>query len=336
MALAVDGSAPIRFTGTPGDNIDITSASFTPPANSLMMCAVNTNSNAQATLVSVSDSEGGTWVEEVRRNLTEAGLEGHASIWRRTTAVTAVSMTVSVRRTNDSGGTGAFDRVSAKVYVITGQHATPIPTTGEGSSTTNNLTASIFTSAHANSLALVCGTDWNANGLPTSSDLTIDAFNHAGVLSGLSGYKTLGTAGAETANLDAAGTAAAEWNWCAVEIREAVDGEFSGTLSAQSVAMAGNLSVIGGFSGALLSASPVLAGEFFTSLDVHGILLSQSATASGVLDVIVSFSGNLQPSVAELLGEFDVITPPVPISDVRYSFTRDNRKFQLYLGPRRS
>lgn len=335
MALAVDSSAPIRFTGTPADNVDITSASFTPPANSLMMCAVNTNSNAQATLVSVSDSEGGTWQEEVRRNLTEAGLEGHASIWRRTTAVTATSMTVSVRRTNDSGGTGAFDRVSAKVYVITGQHATPIPTTGEGSSTTNNLTASIFTSAHANSLGLVCGTDWNANGTPTSSDLTIDAFDHSGVLSGLSGYKTLGTAGAETANLDAAGTAAAEWNWCAVEIREAVSGEFNGTLAAQASALAGNVSVIISISGALVPAAPVLSGDFFTSLDAHGILLSQSATASGVLAVNVSFSGILLASVAELASEYDVITPPIPISDVRYSFTRDNRKFQLYLGPRR-
>lgn len=336
MALAVDGSAPIRFTGTPADNIDITSASFTPPANSLMMCAISTNSNAQATLVSVSDSEGGTWQEEVRRNLTEAGLEGHASIWRRTTAVTTTSMTVSVRRTNDSGGTGAFDRVSAKVYVITGQHAAPIPTTGEGSSTTNNLTASIFTSAHANSLALVAATDWNANGTPTSSDLTLDTFNHAGVLSGLSGYKSLGTAGAETANLDAAGTAAAEWNWCAVEIREAVSGEFSGTLAAQAPVMAGNLSVIGGFSGALLSAAPVLSGAFFTSLEVQGSLLAQAPALAGALDVIVSFNGSLQAPVAELLGEFDVITPPVPISDVRYSFTRDNRKFQLYLGPRRS
>lgn len=339
MALALDGSTPASWTGTPADNVDITSASFTPPANSLVLVNVNTNSNSsQATLVSVSDSLGGTWIELVRRNLTEAGFEGHASIWHRTTASAGSAMTVSVRRTNNAGGADPeFDRVRAKAYVITGQHATPIPTIGEGSSTTNNLTASIFTSAHANSWALVNGLDWNALGTPASSNLSIgaDAWNVSGVLSGFNGLKALSTAGAETANLDAAGTGAASWNWVAVEVREAISGEFTGTLAAQAVVMAGNLSVVGGFSGALLPTAPVLSGAFFTSLEVQGTLLAQSPVLAGNLSIIASFSGNLQADITFITGEFDVITPAIPISDVRYAFTRDNRKFRLFLGPRR-
>lgn len=335
MALAVDASSPARFTGTPDDNVDITSASFTPPAGALGVVCISTNSNGQATLVSVSDSQGGTWTEQVRRNLTEAGFEGHASIWTRNSGLPNTSMTVSVRRTNDSGGTGAFDRVSAKAYVVTGQHATPVPTTGEGSSSTNNLTASIFTSAHTNSFAFVAATEWNANGLPTSSDLTIDAFNHAGVLSGLSGFKDLSTAGAETANLDAATTAAAEWNWAAIEVRANVDGDFTGALQAQASTIAGTFGPTVSLSGALAAAVADLDGAFFTSNEFTGALIAASASLSGTIDNPNVFSGALLADPAQFLAHFDVISPPAPVSDVRIKVFNDRRRFAFYLGPRR-
>lgn len=339
MALALDGSTPASWTGTPADNVDITSASFTPPSGSLCLVCVDANSNSsQAVVVSVSDSLGGTWNEEVRRNLTEGGFEGHVSIWKRVTALSGSAMTVSVRRTNDAGGADPeFDRVRAKAYVITGQHATPIPTIGEGSSTTNNLTASIFTSAHANSWALVCAEDWNALGAPTSSDLTTgaDAWNQSGVLSGFNGLKSLGAAGAKTANLNAAGSGAASWNWVAVEIREDVSGEFSGTLASAAATMAGVESQIAGFSGTLSVGIAALAGVMFTSNEMHGTLAAAGASLSGAFDNITTFAGTLSSSTSSLSATISVMAAPSRHSNVRLRFTNDRRKYHLYLGPRR-
>src|SRR3546814_9310570 len=75
--------------------------------------------------------------------------------------------------------------LSLKVYVVTGQHATtPIGAVGEGSSTTNAITPNAYTSTANNSRGFGCATDWNANGVPTSTD-TEDAFHSAGNISGL-------------------------------------------------------------------------------------------------------------------------------------------------------
>ena len=333
MAIAVDGSTPARFTGTPADNVDITSASFTPPAGALLVCCVSMNSNGVGTLASVSDSQGGTWVEDVRRNFTD-GLEGHASVWHRLNAPNT-SMTVSVRRTNSSGGGGDpdFNRISAKCYVVTGAHASsPVPTVGEGSSATNNLTASIFTSAFANSFAFVAATDWNANGTPTSSDLTVDAFHHAGVLSGMSGFKSLGATGAKTANLDAAGTAAAEWNWAAVEVREDAGPEFSGTLVSAVATLSGNLSVVGGFSGTLAAAAATLAGDLFTSHTFSGNLGAAAAQISGVVDNTLQFEGSLFAQDATIAGEMNVELFVLPQANVRIRI--DRGRPTIYLGRR--
>ena len=136
----------------------------------------------------------------------------------------------TVRRTAGDGGT---NRISAKGYVVTGQHASPIGANGEGSSTTNNITPTVFTSTGENSFGFGAACDWSANGTPASSDLTEDAADYAGAISVEDGYKDLGASGAETMNFDAAGTGAATWNWVALEILAAADA--GDTLFAQGV-----------------------------------------------------------------------------------------------------
>jgi hypothetical protein len=119
--------------------------------------------------------------------------------------------------------------VSAKVYVVTGQHATQAWTNAEGSSATNNLTTTSLTTTANGSLLFAVGTEWNALGAggsgPTSSDLTYDSASYSGAVDAISGYKAVTTSGtAATANLDAAGASAAVWNYCLLEVVAAAGG----------------------------------------------------------------------------------------------------------------
>lgn len=224
MAIAIDASSPARWTGTPANTVNITSSSFTPPNNSLIVLCVQAdtepgNSNADIT-ISVS---GGslTWTEQVQEDEgTNAAIDassegGHSGIWTAPVG-TGASMTISVNR---SAGTGGTNRITCKAYVVTGQNASPIGNTGKNISTTNDLTASIFTSSASNSFAFVSASDWSQLGTPVSSDLTEDAADYVGQISAISGYKDCGSSGAETANLDA-GAGTPFWVWTALEIKE--------------------------------------------------------------------------------------------------------------------
>lgn len=228
MAIAIDGSSPIRFTGTPANNVDITSASFTPPAGSVLVVCVSadTNGNTDNITISVSGSSL-TWVNRVEHDPGDAGANGgHASIWTPAdgSTVPASSQTVSVRRTAGNGSTG---RISGKVYVVTGADtADPTGATGENHSTTNNITPNAYTSTVNNSRGFGCGTDWNQLGTPTSTD-TEDGGDYSGAISVVSLFKAADTAtsgSTVTMNFDAGGTGNAEWNWVALEILPAAGG----------------------------------------------------------------------------------------------------------------
>lgn len=222
MAIAIDASSPIRFTGTPANNVDITSASFTPPAGSVLVVCVSadTNGNTDNITISVSGSSL-TWTNRVEHDPGDAGaMGGHASIWTPAdgSTVPASAQTVSVRRTAGNGSTG---RISVKIYVVTGADtADPTGATGEGHSTTNSITPNAYTSTVNNSRGFGCGTDWNQLGTPTSTD-TEDGADYSGAISVVSLHKAADTAtsgSTVTMNFDAGGTGNAEWNWVALEI----------------------------------------------------------------------------------------------------------------------
>jgi hypothetical protein len=223
MAISVDDTTVVRWTGTPAHDVNLTSAAFTPPNSSLLVLTVQTDSASATTapVVAVSSSPALTWTKQAQRQAGDSGAQGgHASVWTAP-VTTGQSTTVSVQHQGSTIGT---DRMSCKLYIVTGHDAaTPAGATGTGSSTTNSITPTLFTSQTAG-VAFVAGTDWNALGAgttpPTSSDLTRDAASYNTQIDVLSGYKTIASAGASvTANLDAAGTAAAAWNWAAVEVR---------------------------------------------------------------------------------------------------------------------
>lgn len=228
MAVAVDASSPVRTNGAASTTTPVTSASFTAPANALLVCCISCDGSSAdgggGTLLTATPSDTGTltWTKQVERTWIETTDGAQSAIWTaRTTS--AVSRTVSVTR--QSAGSGVVRRTSFKVYVLTGVDVdgTPVDTVGasnEGGSATNNLTTTSVTPG-ASGLLVVCDTDWNAAGNLASSDLTVDTTTFATEISVCSGYKTCTAGVGVTGNLDAGGAGAVQHKWCQIVVRAA-------------------------------------------------------------------------------------------------------------------
>jgi hypothetical protein len=285
MAIAIDASSPIRFTGTPANGVDITSASFTAPANSLLVAHVSadTNGSSENITISVSDSGGLTWTNRVERDPGDAGAEaGHASIWTAEQPSSA-SRTVSVRRT---AGNGSTNRISVKVEVATGADigGDPIGNVAEGSSTTNNITPNTYTSSANNSRGFGCGTCWNQLGTPTSTD-TEDGADYSGAISVVSLYKAANTPTSGTVvtmNFDAGGTGAAAWNWVALEVLPST-GAAAQDITPSSIASAEAFGTAVITTGAVdIAPSGIASGEAFGTaiITVGAVDIAPSGIAS--------------------------------------------------------
>lgn len=218
MAIAVDASGtgvPVaRATGT----VNVaTTATFTPPDGCLLVACVNCNTNPTNGATAAVTGGSLTWTQNAEADFdTEGAGSGHSSMWTAPVTV-GVSMTVVATIV------GGSNRVDCKVYVVTGQHASPIGASGHGRSTTNNINVG-YTSTANSSRAFAVGTEWQSLGVPSSTD-TADAAAYGSTLSVESVYKAADTATSGTAvtvNLDAAGTGTPEWMWCALEIKPAV------------------------------------------------------------------------------------------------------------------
>jgi hypothetical protein len=224
-SILVDASSPVRFTGSTASNTNIDSASFTAPANSLIVLCIehDGDSGSTGTLTitpSLTTGSAITWIQQVARTLGETTDGGSSFIY------TAIATTSEARvvRINSvwTVNTGASRRRSAKIYVVTGATigGTYIDTVGannEGGSGTNNLTTSSITPG-GTGLLFAADCDWNQLGTMTSSDLTLDTADYAGAISVADGYKTTTSGVGTTANLNAGGTGGAQHKWCQITI----------------------------------------------------------------------------------------------------------------------
>ncbi|MEU8151795.1 hypothetical protein [Nonomuraea sp. NPDC048901] len=213
MAIAVDASTPAIVTGvTPR-----TTASFTAPADSLLVALCGSNSGTVTHTVTNSGTAL-TWTSRAKRDILDSG--GATPAVEIFTAPAAPSVARTVTLTSNSGG----DTVELKLLVLTGVDlAAPVGATGEGSSATANLTAAVYTSTAANSRAVGIAADQNQAGTPTSSDVGF-AWNISGQSSGIAVYKAADTptvGSSVTLNFDGTGGSRA-WNWCGIEILPAV------------------------------------------------------------------------------------------------------------------
>jgi len=224
-AISVDDSV-VRVTATDADTAAVTTATFNAPANSMIIAAVNTNSNGRNVSITMSNNGAAlTWYNIAERDEGDnANDDGHASAWFATTTDARSGLTVTATISNHLAS--AADFPSIKVYIVTGANFDdPIGATAEnGSITTNNLTTTAYTSTAANSRGFAVCTDWAALGTPedgTDVDTSDARFNIAGVISGLSAYKSTDTAtvgSSVTLNCNAFGSSNADWNWISFEV----------------------------------------------------------------------------------------------------------------------
>ncbi|MEU4229510.1 hypothetical protein AB0F17_34880 [Nonomuraea sp. NPDC026600] len=121
----------------------------------------------------------------------------------------------------------------AKAWLVTGADASPVGATGTGTSTANTLNAAAYTTTRSGSLCFFAAyenaTNYPSPTLPTTTDVG-EAYSIRDVYGtnggGVVGRKAAPATAAGQAvqiNADAAGTAAAAWEWAAMEILPPTD-----------------------------------------------------------------------------------------------------------------
>ncbi|MGW4663171.1 hypothetical protein [Streptosporangium sandarakinum] len=211
MAIAVDASSPALVS----DNGSATTAAFTAPAGSLLVALCAAGGGAGTNTVSNSGT-GLTWATWVNHQAgQDAGAYNATAMIATAVAATAVSRTVTLTATN-----GSF--VALKVLVLTDVNtADPVGATGEGHSTTANLTAAAYTSTVDNSRAVGIATDSSSTTTePITSDVGF-AFAQLFDYSGIAVHKAANTptaGSAVTLNFNG-GAVTRTWNWAAIEIK---------------------------------------------------------------------------------------------------------------------
>jgi hypothetical protein len=289
---AVHSSSPALASNTPNvqsawnANASVSTASFTPPAGSMLVAVVmadtgddtpSSAANASDITITLSDNRSLAWTAQVERDKGDGALAqyGHVSI-HTASVVTSQSMTVTATRSQPTVYSGS---INLQVFVVSGQIASPIGAVNKGSATTNDSSASITTTA-PNSLLLIGASDWSANGPFTSSDLNVSSGTVSGAVSFMAGYKNTGAAGAQTMDLDAGGSGATQLNWVALEILSALP---AATYTATATGASGHTSAAGSATFALparTATSALNAGAVASSAAGVFLIPSRSATAS--------------------------------------------------------
>lgn len=214
MSIAVSLD-PAFNTTTSGAGL--ASTAFSPVANSLIVVAACTDSATGAITCTFTNSAGLTFTKIGTEQVGSSG--GAVCCAWAFTASSQTNMTV----TGTWAGTGTTSGKGIKPTTFTGTlSASPIGTPVQGNSATNNLTVS-FTNTVDQSLGFAAGTEFNALGLPTSTD-TEQAFHLGASVDGISAYKAAlasGTGQTVNLNLDAGSTGTAAWSYMTFEIKPA-------------------------------------------------------------------------------------------------------------------
>lgn len=194
-----------------------TSGSFTPAVGEYLV-AIGTAgaSSTVASTPAISDSQAGSWTLVQLANLSSpggGGGGGSCGVWYRAVS-SATSMTVT---TTGSGGT--INQSSIQVYRCAGTNGIQFGASGKGSATTGttNITPTAYTSTINGSTMVVGFTEWTGGRVMSSTDLTLTSYSSN--QEGGGGFKTLGTPGSQTFNLQAA-SSGGFWFWVAMEIAE--------------------------------------------------------------------------------------------------------------------
>lgn len=175
MSIAEDSSTPAVTAGTPGGTqTSVTSASFTPPANSLLVveaCVNYSSFPASAPALTCSDSASGSWTSYTQ--LSDSASYGITRFFTRPCPTSPGSITVTLSRGSDN----STAQLVMAVRVVTGadlaspggaQHTS----TGTGSPATDTVTTTT-----TGSLVYVCGVFSGSTQSATAQSGTTNIYN---------------------------------------------------------------------------------------------------------------------------------------------------------------
>lgn len=169
MTLAIDGSGPAAVNSTSTTVATIVTASFTPPANSLLLVLWGGNASSVSNVPAnptITDNLGTHLTYSLIQlanpttigNTTQVG--GQAAIW---TAVVGASAAMTVTVTNQA--VSGKRQQEMRVIVLTGADGTnPISSSGVGKTTTAvSAFSQSYTPARAGGSGFMVICDWNNN-----------------------------------------------------------------------------------------------------------------------------------------------------------------------------
>ncbi len=176
-ALAIDASSPPSVNN---NTYTVTTASFTPPAGSVLyiLIGLNSTSSSHNKVTNVSDNLGGSGLSytQVLKEGTENGNDTVSYLYTATVS-TAQAMTVSVTQFQNFSFFLWF-----KVLVITGAStASSVGASGGGKGATGVINDSYVSTAN-NSWGWLVYSDWHGVGIPTAGagQTVYDSFQDVG------------------------------------------------------------------------------------------------------------------------------------------------------------
>jgi hypothetical protein len=220
MAVAIDDTiARVSVSGGSAATTDV----FDTTASDLLIVSGSFDHSGGSASAdpTISDNSGGaiTWTSIAIRDIRDASSQdGQVALWYAVPGA-RTGLTVTITR-----GNGFYDSPSIKVLKATGfDPADPIGAQTEGSSTSANFDTTAIT-PETTGAVVVAGTDWGANGSPSSGNLRFGAdgdFLIVSNIAGLTGY-LLGSVGEVQAGVALQANIAntsPQWNYIVAEIR---------------------------------------------------------------------------------------------------------------------
>jgi hypothetical protein len=174
VALAIDASSPAVASGA---GPIVTSAAFTPPANSVLEIGWIGDSSGTTTQPTITDTLGTPLtytLTDWQSNADTPGVGGQAATWRAVVGGSPASMSVKI--TNNSGATtGAF-----KVWVLTGADTTtPIGAHGKSGSNSTASVSQSYTAQSTGGQGFIAVCDFAGIGNETAgTGCTVDGDRH--------------------------------------------------------------------------------------------------------------------------------------------------------------
>lgn len=293
MAIARDSSSPAQVTivSSNGSTQTATTASFTPPLNSVITVSVACDTVAGNTPTFTVSNTGftvsGGWTTHVERGDSEgsAGFVAIASGVVTTSAAGTITGTVAGTGVLTPNNRGA---IWTDVWTGADTSGTRIEGTNEGSSTSNNITPNVESTGTLSTACRCLGVagDWNGLGSPTSTD-TSNSFHQASIYSAIRAYKASDSSSGTTPtiNFDGSGTGAADWNWTTLALKVAAGGDVSVNLTGQSSTVSAGTMTLTHTQPLTGDTGTVSAGTLIASLSIPIIGIS-NPTAQGTLSVV--------------------------------------------------